>query len=149
MRPDRDTWLLRMAHLVAERGTCLRRRVGCVLVNKRGHVLATGYNGVAAGLPHCNDMAADGSYPHACIGATAASGTCLDDCQALHAEQSALMQCHDVYAIEAAFVTLSPCVTCTKLLLSTSCERIVFSEVYPQPQAQRLWETAGRQWIKL
>jgi deoxycytidylate deaminase len=46
-------------------------------------------------------------------------------------------------------VTASPCVTCCKLLLNTSCERIVFAEVYPHSEAQRLWETAGRVWTHL
>ena len=56
VRPPRDTYFMKMAALVAERSTCLRRSVGCVLVNGRHHVLATGYNGVASGLPHCNEV---------------------------------------------------------------------------------------------
>ena len=57
MRPSRDEWALGLAQLTAERSTCLRRHVGCVLLNARGHVLATGYNGVAAGETHCNKVA--------------------------------------------------------------------------------------------
>lgn len=150
MRPTRDLHYIQMAQLVAQRSTCLRRTVGCVLVNVRGHVLATGYNGRAAGLPHCNEIKHHtmfhlqlqqvDSYPHECTGAHAASGTDLDSCEAIHAEQNALLQCRNVYEIETCYVTVSPCVTCVKLLLNTTCERIVFAQPYAHnEQAQKLW----------
>lgn len=136
-RPTRDEWAMGLAMLTAHRATCCRRQVGCVLLNQRGHVLATGYNGVAAGMPHCIDT-------HACPGADAPSGQSLDGCQAIHAEQNALLQCRDPWAIETCYVTASPCMTCTKLLLNTSCQRIVFCDLYPHPDALNLWESAGR-----
>lgn len=148
MRPSRDEWAMELALLTAKRATCLRRQVGCVLLNQRGHVLATGYNGVAAGQPHCNqyDHFHPVGFPDACVGAHAPSGTNLDGCQAIHAEQNALLQCRDVYTIHAAYVTASPCLTCCKLLLNTSCERIYYAEEYPQPAAKELWVVAGRHW---
>jgi len=85
-------------------------------------------------------------YPHACSGAAAESGTMLDSCEAIHAEQNALLQCQDVRQIHTCYVTTSPCVTCTKLLLNTSCQRIIYQLPYPQPEAKALWEKAGRTW---
>lgn len=151
MRPSRDEWAMKLALLTAQRTTCCRRAVGCVLLNARGHVLATGYNGVAAGLPHCNehDPFFETGYPHACSGANAPSGTNLDGCQAIHAEQNAMLQCKDVYSIHTCYVTASPCMTCIKLLLNTSCERIVFVEEYPHSAAKELWTGAGRAWEQL
>ena len=165
MRPTRERWAMDMALLTAKRSTCCRRQVGCVLLNERGHVLATGYNGVAAGLPHCNDRVLEDpvdvglshaglvgrqvTYPFACEGAASPSGTNLDACQAIHAEQNALLQCRDVYAIDTTFVTASPCVTCTKLLLNTGCRRVVYLEEYPHSAARELWLSAGRQWEKI
>lgn len=128
-----------MALLAATRATCPRRRVGCVLINERGHILSTGYNGVAAGSPHCTE--------HNCPGACYPSGQGLDKCEALHAEQNALLQCRDVYTIDTAYVTASPCVTCVKLLMNTSCKKIVFYDEYPQPDAKKLWEGMGREWV--
>lgn len=148
MRPSRDEWAMRMALMTAQRTTCCRRAVGCVLLNARGHVLATGYNGVAAGLPHCNHQHGD-EFPHACSGAKAPSGTNLDGCQAIHAEQNALLQCKDIYQIHTAYVTASPCMTCVKLLLNTSCERIVYVDEYPHNEAGKLWTSAGRSWEQL
>jgi dCMP deaminase len=163
VRISRDEWALRLAEVTALRGTCLRRRVGAVLLDADGFVLATGFNGRAAGLPHCDEEirlvglehgglgGAVYSYehPHACPAATAASGTMLDACEAIHSEANALMRCRDVREIEACYVTVSPCVACAKLLLNTACRRIVFREEYAHADARRLWEGAGRRWIKL
>lgn len=164
MRPSKDTWAMAMAVVTAQRRTCLRRAVGCVLINARGHVLSTGYNGVAAGQPHCNEEIAgcsrtsdksrvvklhEDKTPHACSGAHAASGTHLDGCKAIHAEQNALLQCRDIYLIDTAYVTASPCMTCVKLLLNTSCKRIVYLEEYPHTEARELWTSSRRVWQKL
>lgn len=170
MRPTRDEWGLQLAQVTASRSTCLRRSVGCVLVDKRGHILATGYNGVAAGAKHCNEGVKRGStgreithngetlfvpwedlnqYHYACPGAQSPSGTNLDGCQAIHAEQNALLQCGKVWEIDTCYVTASPCMTCVKLLLNTSCQRIVFKEDYPHSEARVLWENAGRVWLRV
>ena len=137
-----------MAELVSTRATCIRRSVGCVLVDARKHVLATGYNGVAAGLPHCNmyDPLHETGYPHACKGAFMPHGTGLDCCQAIHAEQNALLQCKDVYEIDTCYVTTTPCIHCTKLLLNTSCKTIVAPEVYDK-EAVKFWVDAGRELV--
>lgn len=145
-RPNHHEYFLAMAYLISTRGTCSRRRVGCVMVNHRKHVLATGYNGTASSQPHCI------SFP--CAGAGASSGRDLDKCEATHAEQNALLQCKDVYQIDTCYTMCSPCVTCTKLLMNTSCRRIVFVEEYPHPDSKRLWlgenisGGSNREWIK-
>lgn len=145
MRPSKDQYFIEMAKLVSTRGTCLRRKVGCVLVNARGHVIATGYNGVAAGLAHCNhyDEFHETGYPYACEGSTSPSGMNLDSCQAIHGEQNALLQCKDVFEIETAYVTAKPCVSCMKLFMNTSCKRIVYAEDYPHPATDELAAKAG------
>lgn len=139
-RPSINEYFMDMAKLVASRGTCCRRKVGAVLVDNRNHVLSTGYNGVASGLDHC-----EGDTK--CSGANLPSGQGLDKCEAIHAEQNALLQCSDVYKIQTLYCTASPCVTCVKLLLNTSCWVIVFNEEYPHGEAKKLWESAGRQWV--
>lgn len=141
MRLSLDQWGLNLARETAKRGTCARRRAGCVLVNSHGHVLATGYNGVAAGVQHCVE------YP--CQGVFSESGKDLDLCQAIHAEQNALLQCRDVRSIASAYITVSPCITCVKLFLNTSCRKLVFAELYPHPSSEELWRSAGREWVQL
>lgn len=162
-----DHWAMQLAGACAQRSTCLRRAVGCVLLDEDNHVLATGYNGVASGLPHCNEAAVMGTgrkflgqrnvevldkakvFPHACPGAQASSGTQLDGCHAIHAEQNALLQCRDVREIHTCYCTTSPCMTCVKLLLNTGCRRIVFRDEYPHTEARALWEASGRAWERI
>lgn len=173
-RPGVDAYFLTVASLVATRSTCLRRAVGCVLVDERNHVLATGYNGVAPGHPHCNQAVAGApvyrertlaelsatahladaakfikeeplTYPNACPGAQAPSGTQLDACAAIHAEANALIQCRNPYAIHAAYMTAEPCVSCTKLLLVTGCRRVVALGAYAG-SGRELWKGEGRTW---
>ena len=149
MRPSRDQWAMEMAAITAGRSTCLRRHVGAVLLDPRGHVIATGYNGVAAGLKHCNEYHTEFSeFIDACPGAKSPSGTNLDGCEAIHAEQNALLQCSNVHTISTCYATTSPCITCVKLLLNTSCRRIVFYEQYPHIESQKLWEKANREWTQ-
>lgn len=137
-RPSKDELFLQMAVLLSTRSTCSRRGVGCVLVDSRGHVLSTGYNGVPSGWRHCTDIP--------CDGAAYLTGTGLEKCRAIHAEQNALLQCPDAYEIYTCYVTVSPCVHCVKLLCNTSCERIVFVEKYAQPDSELIWEHHGGKW---
>lgn len=161
MRISVQKWAMQLALTTAKRSTCLRRAVGCVLLDKNNHVIATGYNGVARGQNHCNErvkirikvLTTEWKVPYepfshlyACHGARSPSGTNLDACKAIHAEQNALLQCKDVEAIVACYTTTSPCVTCTKLLLNTGCQTIYYNEEYPQPQAKELWTSTGRFW---
>lgn len=139
-RPDLNLYFMRMARLVATRSTCLRRAVGCVLVDERGHVLSTGYNGVARGEEHCNQprivprsawSGPDSEYfIHACPAAQSQSGMNLEGCRAVHAEQNALLQCRDPYAIETIYVTTAPCDSCLKLFLNTSAKKLIVGEWY-------------------
>lgn len=161
MRSSIDAWAMSLAVVTEKRGTCLRRQVGCVLLDRQNRLLATGYNGVARGLPHCNEavfgeeVPTSGPYgvrpvlyPHACPGARMPSGTGLDVCEAVHAEQNALLQCGDPDVVWSCYVTVSPCVPCTKLLMNTGCRRVVFREAYAHDEAARaLWvKTMDRTW---
>jgi dCMP deaminase len=152
MRPSHDETWLAVAAVIAERATCARRRVGCVLVNASYQVLSTGYNGPAAGEPHCIDTG--GQTDRRCAGADLPSGTGLSVCEAIHAEANALLQCANVNAIQVAFVTTPPCLDCVKLLMNTGCRRIVCTGDYPQAAAAKeLWtrpklgRTFNREWV--
>ena len=140
MRPSLDEYLMGLAYLASARTTCIRRGVGCVLANVRGHVLAIGYNGVASGLPHCIEG-------HTCDGHALPPGQ--DSCEAVHAETNALLQCRDPWSIDTAYVTLSPCKACLKLLLNTGCRRIVFLQEHTDTTPMNLWLKAGRVWEQL
>jgi dCMP deaminase len=109
-----------------------------VLSDKHGFVLATGYNGNGRGQRHCIETP--------CSGAKYKSGEGLEKCEAIHAEQNAILQCKNTEHIEKAYITVSPCVTCVKLLLNTSCKEIVYLEDYVNKDAERIWKNANRLW---
>lgn len=134
-RPSNDQYFLEMASLASTKSTCVRRQVGCVLVNSLNHVLATGYNGVPSKFDHCFD--------EPCEGAKSKPGEGLDLCLAVHAEANALLQCRDVQQIDTVYCTDSPCIHCVKMLLNTSAWRIVFSRPYPHAASQELWTRHG------
>lgn len=139
-RPDWDAYGSFLAFAASLRGSCMRRKVGAVIMDVNNNVLATGYNGKGSGLTNCAD--------EPCAGATAGSGTALDACEAIHAETNALMRVKDRNLIHTAYVTCSPCVHCVDTLLGTPCKRIVFSEEYPHnEESKRRWEKAGREWV--
>ena len=140
-RPGWEEYFLNIARVVSSRGSCVRRKVGFVLVNGRNQILSTGYNGKASGLVNCLEVP--------CAGADSPSGSNLDACEALHAEQNALLQCPDVSQIVKAYGTTAPCITCVKLFLNTGCREIVFLDDYPHSESsKRIWEKAGRIWTK-
>lgn len=130
-RPSWDAYFMRMAHLAATRSTCLRRRVGAVIV-KDNMVLSTGYNDTPRGLPNCGE----GGCAR-CAG-DAPSGSAHDTCLCLHAEMNSVVQAayHGI-AIAGATVysTYLPCLTCAKILLNAGIARIVFEGHYPDPLA--------------
>lgn len=170
MRPKKDKTFLDIAQTLAKRGTCIRKQVGCVLVDELGQILSTGYNGVARGLPHCNEeisnsfpyvaeviydthketlrgtFSSEVTYPHKCAGADHDSGQGLEICEAIHAEQNALLQCADVQKIYTVYITVSPCRHCMKLFMNTSAKRIIFLSEYSQ-SSKDLAEKAGIEWI--
>ena len=148
MRLEIDEYFLNMAKLAALRSTCKRRQVGCILVDSNNHVAATGYNGVPKGFKHCLD------YP--CTGADAASGTRLNECKAVHAEMNALLQLtsNDVLT---AYLTVTPCFDCSKVLANSTVRRIVAPVWYPQDEVKEILDEALiavdiveiKQWVSL
>lgn len=131
IRPSWDEYFLQVADLVAKRSTCLRRRVGAVLVKDK-RILATGYNGAPRGLEHCLDIG--------CLREKLKipSGQRHELCRALHAEQNALIQA-SLYGISVKgsilYATNQPCVICAKMLINAGIEKIVVAKGYPDKMA--------------
>lgn len=136
-RPSKDEFLMMLALVCSTRTTCVRKAVGAIAVDAKGHVLSTGYNGVGAGLPHCN-----AGCP--CTGHNLPPGQ--DSCEAVHAEVNVILQCKNVWAIDTIYCTLEPCERCTKMLLNTACKRLVFTELHTGKTGEALWKKAGRIW---
>ena len=118
MRPDWDSYFLKIAFAVSERSTCDRAFVGCVLVREK-RILTTGFNGSPAGQGHCDE-----------IGHLLVDGHCV---RTIHAETNAIIQAalHGVSTKgSTCYVTHLPCINCTKALINAGIARIVYSVAY-------------------
>ena len=132
-----EVWL-NVAFDIARLGTCARRQVGAVFLNDAGHVLSTGHNGTPPGADHCNETP--------CPGANCPSGTGLELCEAIHAEQNGILQLRNPFEVHTVYCTDSPCIHCVKMLMVTSVKRIVFARKYPHPASEELCKRRGILW---
>lgn len=139
MRPSWDSYFMEIARVVSQRSTCLRRKVGAVIVKDK-RLLTTGYNGAPTGLEHCLEkgcLRQEKNVP---------SGERHELCRGLHAEQNAIIQAalHGVSISGAVlYCTHYPCSLCAKMLVNAGIKRIILKENYPDELARQLFKEAG------
>lgn len=139
---------MEMARLASTRSTCSRNAVGAVFALE-GRVLSTGYNGAAAGLPHCE-------HPCTCSKiyrqARRVPSLHQSDCVAIrpcditvHAEANAVAFAarHGVALLGATlYTTLSPCLTCAKLVVNAGVAEVFVNRFYRDPAGINLLRSA-------
>ncbi len=131
-RPNWDEYFLSIAKLVSKRSTCLRRKVGALLVKDK-RILATGYNGAPSGIKHCEERG--------CLREKlkVPSGERHELCYGLHAEQNAFLQAalHGI-SVEGAkiYATTQPCIICAKMFINAGVKEIVIAGRYPDKMAR-------------
>ena len=138
-RPSWDEYFMAIAEQVSGRSTCLRRHTGAVLVKDK-RILSTGYNGVPAGLEHCEVVG--------CIRQQRQipSGSRHELCRGIHAEQNAVVQAarHGISIDGAtAYCTHQPCVLCAKILINAGIVDIVYRDAYPDELSEEMLAEAG------
>ncbi|MDI6790814.1 MAG: cytidine/deoxycytidylate deaminase family protein [Thermodesulfobacteriota bacterium] len=144
-RPSWEEYFMNITYLVAERSTCLRRKVGAVLVKDK-RILATGYNGAPSGLKHCLDIGClreEEGIP---------SGERHELCRGLHAEQNVIIQAayHGISIADSTiFCTNLPCVICTKMLINAGVKYIFYREGYADTLSRDMLAEAGINLIQI
>ena len=127
VRPTWDEYFMEVARTIAKRATCDRGRSGCVIA--RDHqILVTGYVGSPAGLPHCDEVG------HLLKKMIHDNGEITQHCvRTVHAEQNAICQAAR-YGIDVSgatiYITLSPCLTCAKLIINAGIKEVVYAGDY-------------------
>lgn len=138
-RPTWDEYFVEIAELASKRATCIRRKVGALIVQEN-NILSTGYNGVPSGIEHCT--------PETCIRnvRNIPSGQNLDICRGLHAEQNAILQAakHGI-SIRGAkiYVSTFPCLTCAKMIINSGIDEIIYKEDYQDDESKRMLKEAN------
>ncbi len=123
-KPAFEDIYMELAVNLARRSHCVRRHVGAVLV-KDTRIISIGYNGPPSGTHNC-----DIEFPDGC--ARDSKGSCH---LAIHAEQNAIM-----YAVKNStsvsgstlFVTLSPCIACSRIIYSMGITDIIYLKSYAE-----------------
>lgn len=134
-RPSRDDILLRNAMAWAERSTCTRAQVGCV-ISRDGRTLSTGYNGAPAGMAHCDHTCTcspTGRLPRL-------NSDHLRDCPSqqpctnvIHAECNAIaFAARYGVATDGADLhsTRIPCTPCAGQIINAGIRRVVWLEAH-------------------
>ncbi len=136
-RPGWDVFFMREAANASTRATCLRKRVGAVIVQGHDSVMK-GYNGSPEGQPHCTQ-----------VGCEMENGHCV---RTIHAEANALLRAarRGVQTQGATlYVTASPCLHCFKLSLAAGIKRVVYGEFYRDERIEALAAAAGIELVDL
>lgn len=139
-RPGWDEYFMDIAHVVARRGNCLRRRVAAVIVRDQ-RIVSTGYNGTPRGIRNCSEGGC------ARCASDAPSGHSLGECICCHAEENAIVQAayHGISVKGGSlYCTTSPCLMCTKMIINAGLAEVVYENEYRfSDQARALFKEAG------
>lgn len=131
-RPDKETYYLRIADVVSERATCLRRRYGAIIV-KSGCIIGTGYCGSARGEPNCCDR---GICKREELGAK--RGERYELCVSVHAEQNSIIPVESeklkgstmyIYGRDVNTglpVNSEPCMMCWRVIKNAQIKEVVY-----------------------
>ena len=129
-----DAKYLRMAKIWASNSYCKRRQVGALLV-KDNMIISDGYNGTPAGFENICEDENGVTKPYV-----------------LHAEANALTKVAksgNSAAGATLYVTASPCMECSKLIIQSGIKRVVYSDEYRLDDGIRLLKRAGIEVEKL
>ena len=123
-----DSKYLKMAQIWGENSYCERRKVGALLV-KNKMIISDGYNGTPSGFENvCEDE--DG----------------LTKKYVLHAEANAITKVaksNNSSEGSTLYVTASPCIECSKLIIQSGIKRVVYSDKYRDDSGLKLLERKG------
>jgi len=124
-RISKDDYFMKIANVVSERSTCIKRKVGAVLI-KDSHIVSTGYNGAPSGFSHCT--------PETCVRQNLKSGEKPELCRGVHSEINCIIQAAihgtSIQGNTTLYSTHFPCMSCLKLIINARIKRLVYREGY-------------------
>jgi dCMP deaminase len=123
-----DERYLRMAQIWAENSYCQRRQVGALVVKDK-RIISDGYNGTPSGFENVCEDDNNVTKPYV-----------------LHAEANAitkLARSHNNSEGATLYVTSSPCIECSKLIIQAGIKRVVYGEKYRLDDGINLLKRAG------
>ena len=138
IRPSFDENFIEMLQVISKRSTCYRHQLGALIV-KDNKIISSGYNGNPRTFPHCDEMG--------CISDELGikSGTKMETCTGVHAEQNALLQAGKMADGATLYCNAFPCKICARLIINAKISRVVITKSanYADRDGMRLLKTAG------
>lgn len=131
-RIDKENYYLDIAETVLERGTCIRRNYGAIIV-KNDQIVSTGYVGAPRGRKNCSDLGT-------CVRAqlNIPRGTRYELCRSVHAEANAIIHAPREQMIDATMYMVgkeydsgeyienaNSCAMCKRMIINAGIKRIV------------------------
>ena len=129
-----DRRYLRMATIWSENSYCERRKVGALIV-KDQMIISDGYNGTPSGFPNVCESSDGVTLPYV-----------------LHAEANAITKVarsNNSSEGSTLYITASPCMECSKLIIQAGIRRVVFSDLYRITDGLELLRQAGVEVVHL
>ncbi|MDE5791118.1 MAG: dCMP deaminase family protein [Muribaculaceae bacterium] len=129
-----DKRYLRMATIWSENSYCVRRKVGALIVKDK-MIISDGFNGTPSGFPNLCESEDGVTFPYV-----------------LHAEANAITKVarsNNSSEGSTLYVTASPCMECSKLIIQAGIRRVVFSELYRITDGLDLLNKAGVETVHL
>lgn len=132
-RPTLDEMYLDIAQTISKRSRARRKKVGALIVNPIQHrIVSYGYNGTPKGFDNNCEIEVDGQLVTSPL--------------VLHAELNAIIK---LAKYEGAadgctlFVTLSPCLDCSRMIIQSGINRVVYREEYRNQEGLEFLRKAG------
>ena len=129
---DLDRTYLQMAEIWGDLSKAVRKKVGCLIV-KEGAIVSDGYNGTPSGFN--NNCETKG------LGATLYTKP-----EVLHAESNAITKlAKSTQSSDGAtmYITISPCMECSKLIIQSGIKRVVYKAFYKNDEGIKLLKKAN------
>jgi len=123
-----DRRYLEMAKIWAQNSYCKRRQVGALIVQNK-MIISDGYNGTPSGFENNCEDESNKTKPYV-----------------LHAEANAITKVaksNNSSEEATLYVTTSPCLECSKLIIQSGIKRVVFCDRYHNEDGLKLLDRAG------
>ncbi len=157
-----DESLMAMAYAASQRSSCMKRKVGAVIVDPEGNVISSGFNEVPRKEQSCEkkykkcyrtkvrkdffqqlvDVVPQAQQKKdKLIALIQKQFKVLDYCRALHAEENAIVNLarngHSIPLEKCTlYTTLYPCRMCANKIVQVGIREVVYFEPYPDPAAK-------------
>ena len=131
-RRDKENYYLDIAKTVLERGTCLRRNYGTIIV-KNDQIISSGYSGAPRGRKNCSDI---GFWVRESM--KIPRGERYEMCRSVHSEANAIINASRVDMIGSTLYLVgkdvatgkyvenaSSCSMCKRLIINAGIEKVV------------------------